>query len=60
MEFQEFPKMLYYLGDPTKQKIVNSAEEEEAAGPDWFDTPIDPGAEKAAAAEFKAAFVSPQ
>lgn len=57
---QEFPKMLYLKGDPTEQRVVNSAEEEDEAGPDWYDTPIDPAeakkaAEKAAAAERRAA-----
>lgn len=42
MEFQEFPKTLYKNGDLNQQKIVNSADEEEALGDDWIDSPIDP------------------
>ena len=42
MEFQEFPKMLYLHGDITKQRIVNSQEEEDDLGPDWLDAPADP------------------
>lgn len=42
MEFLEFPKMLYFKGDPTNQKTVNSQEEEDALGEDWVDAPIDP------------------
>ena len=42
MSIQEFPKMLYLKGDANTQKIVNSAEEEAAAGDDWIDAPIDP------------------
>jgi len=41
-EFQEFPKMLYFKGDGTDQKTVNSQEEEDALGADWVDAPIDP------------------
>lgn len=41
MDFQEFPKMLYQNGDINKQKIVHSAEEEDAAGDDWLDAVID-------------------
>lgn len=56
----EFPKMLYLKGVPTEQRVVNSAEEEDEAGPDWYDTPIDPAEakkaeEKAAAAARRAA-----
>ena len=40
--YQEFPKMLYLNGDATKQKIVNSAAEEEDLGEKWIDAPIDP------------------
>lgn len=36
---QEFPKMLYHNGDPAKQKVVNSVEEEEALGEEWVDAP---------------------
>ncbi len=42
MESQEYPKMLYLLGDVTKQRVVNSVEEEDALGEDWIDAPIDP------------------
>lgn len=42
MDFQEFPKMLYKLGNINEQRVVNSAEEEEALGDDWIDAPIDP------------------
>lgn len=52
MEHIEFPKMLYFKGDPTNQKIVNSEAEEAAAGDDWYDAPIDPAS---AAAEASAA-----
>lgn len=38
----EFPKMLYFQGDATNHKIVNSAAEEEALGDDWIDAPVDP------------------
>jgi hypothetical protein len=38
----EYPKMLYHNGDVTKQRIVNSVEEEDALGDDWIDQPIDP------------------
>jgi hypothetical protein len=58
MEFQEFPKMLYFKGDPTNQKTVNSAAEEEAWGEDWIDTPIDPASAAAAAAMVPAATMS--
>jgi hypothetical protein len=44
-EIQEYPKMLYLNGDATKQKTVNSVEEEEASGPDWLDAPVDPVAD---------------
>lgn len=37
--FQEYPKMLYLLGDATNHKVVNSAEEEDALGDDWEDSP---------------------
>jgi hypothetical protein len=41
-EIQEFPKMLYKNGDVKHQKIVNSQSEEDAAGDEWIDSPIDP------------------
>ena len=44
MEFQEYPKMLYENGDVNQQKIVNSQAEEEAAGDEWIDEPLDPAA----------------
>lgn len=37
METQEFPKMLYHLGDVTKQKVVSSQDEEDALGEEWLD-----------------------
>jgi len=37
--FQEYPKMLYLLGDAANQKVVNSADEEDALGDDWEDSP---------------------
>lgn len=37
--FQEYPKMLYFLGDVTNHKVVNSADEEDALGADWEDAP---------------------
>lgn len=40
-EFQEYPKMLYHGGDATKQKIVNSKDEEDALGDDWIDSPLE-------------------
>ena len=48
MEHAEYPKMLYYKGDAANQKVVNSAEEEEALGEDWYDAPVDPLAVPAA------------
>ncbi len=39
MDFQEFPKMLYLLGDVSKQKIVNSQEEADELGEDWYEQP---------------------
>lgn len=33
----EFPKMIYFQGDPKKYIIVKSASEEEQAGEDWWD-----------------------
>lgn len=42
MEFQEFPKVLYKLGDVNQSMTVNSQEEEDAAGDDWIDAIIDP------------------
>lgn len=42
MEFQEYPKMLYFKGDVNKAKTVNSAAEEEELGEDWIDAPIPP------------------
>lgn len=44
MEIQEYPKMLYFKGDATNYKIVNSADEEDALGEDWIDAPIAPQA----------------
>lgn len=44
MEFQEFPKMLYKLGNANEQRVVNSQEEEDALGEDWIDSIIDPDA----------------
>ena len=41
-EIQEYPKMLYKNGDVNQQKTVNSQEEEDAAGDEWIDAPIDP------------------
>jgi len=37
--FQEYPKMLYLLGDVANHKVVNSADEEDALGSDWEDSP---------------------
>jgi hypothetical protein len=37
---QEFPKMLYHKGNVKEQKVVNSAEDEDALGEDWVDQPI--------------------
>lgn len=45
----EYPKMLYWNGDVTKQITVNSQEEEDALGSEWLDkivTPVDPDAPK--------------
>lgn len=42
MDFREYPKMLYRNGDINQQKIVNSEEEELAAGDEWIDAVIDP------------------
>lgn len=42
MEHDEFPKMLYFKGDAANQKVVNSADEEDALGEDWIDAPVDP------------------
>lgn len=39
--FQEYPKMLYLLGDVANQKVVNSADEEDALGPEWEDAPAE-------------------
>ncbi len=36
-DFQEYPKMLYRLGDAARQLTVHSAAEEEAAGSLWYD-----------------------
>ncbi len=38
----EFPKMLYFKGDATNQKVVNNEAEETALGEDWIDAPVDP------------------
>lgn len=46
--FQEFPKMLYFHGDPTNQRTVASQAEEDALGEDWIDAPIDPATAAAA------------
>lgn len=53
MEFQEYPKMLYFKGDATNQRTVNSVAEEDALGEDWIDAPIDPLAAPAAPAPAK-------
>lgn len=42
MEHAEFPKMLYFKGDAANQKVVNTADEEDALGDDWIDAPVDP------------------
>lgn len=39
MDFQEFPKMLYEYGDVTKQRTVNSQEEQDELGEDWYEAP---------------------
>lgn len=38
----EFPKMLYYKGNPNDQRQVNSQEEEDRLGDSWVDAPSEP------------------
>lgn len=40
----EYPKMLYFKGDVSKQKIIDSVVAEDALGADWVDAPSDPDA----------------
>lgn len=42
MNFQEYPKMLYKLGDSKESQIVNSQVEEDDMGDNWIDAIIDP------------------
>lgn len=39
MDVIEYPKMLYRKGDPADTIVVNSAEEERAAGRGWKTAP---------------------
>ncbi len=57
MEHLEFPKMLYFKGDPTNQKTVANEAEEAALGEDWYDSPVDPAT---AATEAAAKTVTPK
>lgn len=44
VDFKEYPKCLYFKGDPTNYKVVDTADQEDALGADWIDAPTaEPG-----------------